>query len=136
VSASATEPDFLSVLEVLELHDDQLRLFGGSAGTRDIGALEAAVAVPASSFDGVFLHSDLFHMAAAYAFHIAENQPFLDGNKRTALNAALVVLDINGWLIDDPDGQLFDAMIAISDRSLDKSGLAEILRRLALPNPN
>ena len=74
-------------------------------------------------------------MAAAYAFHIAENQPFLDGNKRTALNAALVFLDINGWLVFDPDGRLFDAMIAISDRSLDKSGFAELFRELAVPAP-
>jgi death-on-curing protein len=135
VTAGDTEPDFLSVQEVLELHDDQLRLFGGSAGIRDPGALESAVAVPASSFDGEILHVDLFHMAAAYAFHIAENQPFLDGNKRTALNAALVFLDINGWLVSDPDARLFQAMLAISERSLDKSGLAQLFRELAARDP-
>lgn len=73
---------------MLELHDDQLRLFGGGSGIRDRGALESAGAVPQASFDGAFLHEDLFAMAAPYAFHIAENQPFVDGNKRTALNAA------------------------------------------------
>ena len=72
------EPLFLTVDEVL-LHADQLRLFGGSDGIRDQGALDSAVATPASTFDGKFLHQDLFHMAAAYAFHIAENQPFVDG---------------------------------------------------------
>ena len=96
------EPLFLTVEEVQELHDDQLRRFGGSAGVRDLGALESAVATPASTFDGEFLHEDLFHMAAGYAFHIAENQPFVDGNKRAALNAALVFLDLNGWLVADP----------------------------------
>jgi death-on-curing protein len=135
VTSPGIEPDFLSVQEVLELHEDQLRLFGGSAGIRDRGALESAVAVPASSFDGELLHVDIFHMAAAYAFHIAENQPFLDGNKRTALNAALVFLDINGWLITDPDARLFDAMLAISSHSLDKSGLANLFRELALRDP-
>ena len=74
-------------------------------------------------------------MAAAYAFHIAENQPFVDGNKRAALNAALVFLDINGWLVADPEMLLYDAMIAISSRSLDKTGLAELLRSLAQPDP-
>jgi len=64
------------------------------------------VATPAVTFDDAYLHNDLFQMAAAYAFHIAENQPFLDGNKRTALNAALVFLDINGWLVLDPDARL------------------------------
>jgi len=128
------EPLFLTVDEVQELHDDQLRRFGGSAGVRDLGALESAVATPASTFDGEFLHVDLFHMAAAYAFHIAENQPFVDGNKRAALNAALVFLDINGWLVADPELLLYDAMIAISSRSLDKAGLAELLRSLAQPD--
>jgi death on curing protein len=124
---------FLSVDDVVDLHNDQLRLFGGSAGLRDRNALESAVATPASTFDGAFLHDDLFHMAAAYAFHLAENQPFVDGNKRTALNAALVFLDINGWIVSDPDERLYDAMIAISARSLDKRGLADVFRQLAVP---
>lgn len=127
------EPFFLSVEDVLALHDDQLRLFGGSAGIRDRGALESAIATPAATFDDEFLHEDLFHMAAAYAFHIAENQPFVDGNKRTALNAALVFLDVNGWVVHDPDMRLYDAMIALSSRALDKRGLAFIFRALALP---
>ena len=125
---------FLSVDDVLDLHNDQLRLFGGSAGLRDRNALESAVAMPASTFDGAFLHDDLFHMAAAYVFHIAENQPFVDGNKRTALNAALVFLDINGWIVSDPDERLYGAMIAISARTLDKRGLADLFRQLAFPD--
>jgi death-on-curing protein len=129
---SLDEALFLSVEEVMDLHADQLRLFGGSAGLRDRGALESAGGTPAATFDGAFLHDDLFHMAAAYAFHIAENQPFIDGNKRVALNAALVFLDINGWIVADPDQRLYDAMIAISARTLDKLGLAALLRHLAV----
>jgi death-on-curing protein len=89
--------------------------------------------MPAATFGGNYLHSDLFEMAAAYAFHIAENQPFVDGNKRTGLNAALVFLDLNGWLVSDPDLELYDAMISLSAHSLDKRGLAATLRRLARP---
>jgi death-on-curing protein len=126
---------FLSVDDVLELHSDQLRLFGGSAGLRDGNALESAVATAATTYEGALLHDDLFHMAAAYAFHLAENQPFLDGNKRTALNAALVFLDINGWPISDPDERLYEAMISISARKLDKRGLADLFRQLATPDP-
>ena len=125
------EPDFLTVEDVLELHDDQLRLFGGGDGIRDWSALESAVAVPQASFDGQFLHEDLFAMAAAYAFHIAENQPFVDGNKRTALNAALVFLDLNGWIVSDPGGDLFGAMLGLADASVDKADLARLLRILA-----
>jgi death-on-curing protein len=61
----AGEPLFLSVDEVLDLHADQLRLFGGSDGVRDHDGLDSAVATPASTFDGTFLHENLFHMAAA-----------------------------------------------------------------------
>jgi hypothetical protein len=63
-----------------------------------------------------------------------ENQPFVDGNKRAGLNAALVFLDENGWIVRDPDMRLYDAMIAISSRALDKHGLALLLRERALPD--
>ncbi|HEY3352160.1 MAG TPA: Fic family protein [Polyangia bacterium] len=86
-------PDFLSVEEALFLHEEQLARYGGAGGVRDLGLLESAMATPQATFDGRFVHADLFAMAAAYAFHIAQNQPFVDGNKRTGLAAALVFLD-------------------------------------------
>jgi len=135
VTTGPGDPFFLTVEDVLALHEDQVQRFGGSAGIRDAGALESAVATPAASFDGKFLHEDLFQVAAAYALHIAENQPFIDGNKRTGLNAALVFLDVNGWVVADPDMRLYDAMMALSSGSLDKPGLAELLRELAVPDP-
>ncbi len=130
---SPSDPLFLTVDEVLALHDDQLRLFGGSAGIRDRGVLESAVAMPASTFDSVYLHSGLFEMAAAYAFHIAEGQPCVDGNKRTALNAALVFLDLNGWLVVDPEMRLYDGMIGFATGSFDKARFASLLETLAAP---
>jgi len=133
VTADPLDPIFLTVDDVLQLHDDQLERFGGSAGVRERGALESAVAVVQTTFDGKLLHGDIFEMAAAYAFHIAENQPFLDGNKRTGLDAALVFLDVNGWLVLDPDERLCNAMISLSARQLDKRGLAAILQELAQP---
>ena len=77
------------------------------------------------------MHGDLFAMAAAYAFHIAQNQPFVDGNKRTGLAAALVFLDLNGVWVEDPKGRLYEALIALAERRLDKDGLARLLRELA-----
>jgi len=133
VTIEPLDPIFLTVEDVLELHDEQLQRFGGIAGVRDRGALESAVAVPTATFDGNLLHENVFQMAAAYAFHIAENQPFLDGNKRTALNAALVFLDINGWVVLDPEERLYDAMIGLSSHSIDKHSLAELFAELARP---
>ena len=84
-----------------------------------------------ASFGGEYLHADLFEMAAAYAFHIAENQPFLDGNKRTALVSALVFLDINGFEILDAEMKLYTAMIAIANKEMDKYDFAELLKYLS-----
>src|SRR5438132_1458835 len=125
------EPIFLSVAEVLDIHSEQLDAYGGIDGIRDEGLLESAVMTPQASFGSEYLHQDIFEMAAAYGFHIAENQPFLDGNKRTALASALVFLDINGVEIIDESMRLYAAMIAIAEKKMDKYDLAAQLKSLA-----
>jgi death-on-curing protein len=85
-----TDPVFLDVEDVLLIHEEQLAKYGGAEGLRDAGLLESAVAMPSATAGGELAHDDLFAMAAAYAFHIAQNQPFVDGNKRTGLLAAIV----------------------------------------------
>jgi death-on-curing protein len=107
-----------------------LEAYGGQAGVRDRGSIESAVAMPSQTFGGDFVHADLFEMAAAYAFHIAENQAFVDGNKRTGLAAALTFLRLNGVSVLDPQGRLYAAMIAIGTKQMDKYGLAALLREL------
>jgi len=125
-----TEPEFLDVDDVLAIHDEALAAFGGSAGVRDAGLLAYAVAMPQASFGGELLHEDLFAMAAAYAFHIAQNQPFIDGNKRAAILAAILFLDLNGVEIPEATDELYDAMIGIAERRLGKEDVAAVLRRL------
>ena len=124
-------PELLDVDDVLALHDALLEEHGGLPGLRDRGLLESAVATPGATFDAAFLHEDLFQMAAAYAFHIAQNQPFVDGNKRTAIGAALVFLDINGVNVPEATEPLHAAMLDIAARRLDKRGLAAVLRQLS-----
>ena len=68
-------PLFLTLAEVIDIHNDQIKRYGGDTGARDLDLLESAISVPQSSFGGLLLHSSLFEMAAAYAFHISENQP-------------------------------------------------------------
>jgi death-on-curing protein len=130
-----TDPVFLDVEDVLLIHEEQLPRYGGSPGIRDRGLLESAVAMPRATAGGEYAHQDLFSMAAAYSFHIAQNQPFVDGNKRTGLLAALVFLDLNGIVIRDPGGALYEAMIAIAERRMDKPGLAALLGELATKAP-
>ena len=124
------EPNFLSVEEVLIIHGEQINAFGGLDGIRDAGLLESAVMMPQASFGGEYLHANIFGMAAAYAFHIAENQPFLDGNKRTALGAAMVFLNDNGFEFPADDLSLYDAMIAIANKQMDKYDLADLLKSM------
>ncbi len=126
-----SDPVFLDLEDVLLIHEEQLAAYGGAAGIRDTGLLESAVAMPRASAGGELAHEDRFAMAAAYAFHIAQNQPFVDGNKRTGLLAALVFLELNGVAIRDPHGRLYDTMIAIAERRMDKAELAATLRALA-----
>ena len=122
---------FLSLDDVLELHEMQLESYGGATGIRDQGLLESAVMMPQASFGGEFVHKDIFVMAAAYAFHIAENQPFVDGNKRTALASALVFLDWHDIEINDPQEELYSAMIGLAQKTLDKAGFANLFQKLS-----
>lgn len=125
------EPEFLTFDEILEIHDDQILRYGGDAGIRDRGLIESAIAMPQQTFGGQYLHKDIFEMAAAYAFHVAENQAFVDGNKRTGLAAAYVFLGLNGVRLLEQDDRLYEAMIAVGTRRMDKAGLAQVLRELS-----
>ena len=98
------DPAFLTLDEVLAIHADQIRHYGGRPGLRDQALLQSALGTPETTFEGEYLHTDVFEMAAAYLFHIARNHPFIDGNKRTALMAALVFLGLNDLeLAANPD---------------------------------
>ena len=122
---------FLTLEDILELHDMQLESYGGATGIREQSLLESALMTPQASFGGELVHNGIFELAAAYAFHIAENQPFVDGNKRTALAAALVFLDWHHIEINDPYEELYNAMIAIANKKLDKFGLAKLFQKLS-----
>lgn len=121
---------FLTLAEVIDIHSNQMRLYGGLPGIRDINLLSSAIAMPHASFHGEYLHNDICEMAAAYAFHISKNHPFVDGNKRTALVSALVFPELNGISISDSQGKLYDAMLDLSTGKLNKSEFASILRKL------
>jgi death-on-curing protein len=74
-------PRFLTIDEILDLHADQIRRYGGSHGVRDRGLLDSALAMTSQAFGGQYGHPDLPAMAAAYLYHLVRNHPFVDGNK-------------------------------------------------------
>ena len=103
-------------------------MWGGQPGVRDREGLAAAVAMPEQTFGGEYLHEYPLGMAAAYAFHIAERQAFFDGNKRTALMAALVFLRLNGFTVDATDPHHFErAMLGFADKSVTKEAFKQFL---------
>jgi death-on-curing protein len=125
-----TEPLFLTLAEVIEIHTDQIQRYGGQSGLRDLALLESALGQPEASFAGEWLHADRYEMAAAYAYHLCQNHPFIDGNKRTALAAALVFLELNNITILDPRRRLKNAMIRIASGKMRKEDFAKVLRTL------
>lgn len=127
------KPVFLTLDEVLALHADQIARYGGSPILRDLGLLESALAAPRATFGGEHLHGSLPEMAAAYLFHLVRNHPFVDGNKRTGLAAAIAFLGLNGlWLAADPD-ELAERVVEVADGTAPKAALAEFIRRHVEP---
>ena len=121
----SVEPVFLTREVIDNIHADSLAFFGGSAGVRDDGLVESALGSAQNAW--FYGRGDLFEVAAAYAFHIAQAQAFIDGNKRTGIAAALTFLEYNGVPSRADDGTLYDAMIGIAERRLDKPQLAAVL---------
>ena len=124
-------PVFLSLGEVLEIHRDQIERYGGDPGIRDLGLLQSALAMPAAGFGGRYLHSDLFAMAAAYLFHIVQNHPFADGNKRTGAVAALVFLSLNDIEIDADEEEFESMVLSVAQGRSDKAAVTEFFRKYA-----
>ncbi len=123
-------PEFLSLDDINEIHEDQIERYSGSNGIRDLNGLLSAIEQPRSTFGNEFLHKDIWSMAAAYIFHISQNHPFVDGNKRTALVSGLVFLEINGYEIPDPDELLYKMMIEVASGKSSKDKVRAILKKL------
>ena len=116
------ELEWLDVNVVLDIHAEQLALFGGPDGVRDPGLLESALARPVNKF--AYGETDLAALAAAYAFGIAKNHPFVDGNKRAAFAAIIVFLGLNGIDFVVPPEQATAMILALAAGEVGEDGLA------------
>ena len=123
-------PAFIALETVLSIHREQLSLFGGSDGIRDRGLLESALAQPMATFGEDYLHGDLYAMAAAYLYHIVQNHPFVDGNKRVGLIVALVFLDGNGISTMASHLSLYDLVMEVAKGQINKQAIAAQLKAL------
>ena len=120
---------FLSVDDVLAIHENTIAHEGGLAGIRDPGLLESAVLMPQQQFGGQYLHQGQAAMAAASLFHIASNHAFHDGNKRTAALAALVFLEVNGAPSMPSPEELEEITLRVAASQCGKEELTEWMRR-------
>jgi len=123
--------DFLTIEDVITVHADQVERYGGERGVRDLGLLDSAVAQPRASFGGQPLHEDIFEMAAAYLFHLVQNHPFVDGNKRVGAVSALLFLDLNGIEVEADPGEIYDLTIATAEGRAGKGEIAVFFRERA-----
>ena len=125
----------LTIEIVREIHDEAVKIFGGLHGIRDEALLASAVFAPQSSFGGKSPYVDLIDVAAAYLFYLGRNHPFLDGNKRTAMAAAVVFLRLNGFdpAADGDDWQrlVLDVASGKIDREQTTHRLRKLVRKMA-----
>jgi death-on-curing protein len=120
----------LSPDQVLEIHAATIRLYGGSAGLRDSALLHSATAAPQATFGGQSNFADTVEVAAAYLFYLCINDPFVDGNKRVALGACLVFLELNGYQ-PSPDSEDWENLtLAVAAGLLSRDDVTATLRKL------
>lgn len=123
------EPVFLTFSEVMEIHNYQIENFGGASGLRDIELLRSAIGMPSATFGGAFLHPTIYEMAAAYLYHLVENHPFVDGNKRVGAMAALVFLDMNDINFNASDEDFTDMVLRVASGKMLKAEITLFLQK-------
>ncbi len=111
---------------MLAVYEQLVAEHGGDVGVRNLGLLDSALAAPRHHY--TYGERDIFVLAAAYAYGITRNHPFIDGNKRTAFLAAYTFLGINGWGLNAPEEQVVQMVVGLSDRSVVPEAFAEWLR--------
>ena len=112
-----TEPFWLTRQMVVAIHDEQLTIHGGASGLRDEGMLESALDRPKNRWS--YEQAELAELAAAYAFGIARNHPFVDGNKRTGFAIGIAFLELNGLVFEGSEEDATRAVRALAANDLD-----------------
>jgi death-on-curing protein len=127
------EPRWVDEADVLDFHAEQLAEFGGLAGVRDPGLLSSALNRPRFVWAFTTPKPDIAKLAASYAYGVAKNHPFFDGNKRTALIACHTFLLLNGLTLVAPQPERVRVILELASGELDEDGLAEWLRSHTQP---
>jgi death on curing protein len=123
------EIEFLTLEDVLALHDELIQRYGGTPGLRDAGLLEAALAMPQAGFSSQYFHEFPHEMAAAYLFHLARNHAFIDGNKRVALACAILFFKINHVSYSITEEEAVKLTLGTASGNMDKSAVKAFFQK-------
>jgi death-on-curing protein len=121
-----SEPFWLTRQMIIAIHDEQLAIHGGASGLRDDGMLESALDRPKNRW--AYERAEVAELAAAYAFGIARNHPFIDGNKRTALLALYTFLGVNGFDFMVSEAEAAAMILALAAGEVNEEGLTRWIR--------
>lgn len=127
---------FLSIDDVFRLHALAIEDQGGDSSLRDRGLLESAMAMPQQQFNDQYVHEGIPAMAAAYAFHICKNHPFVDGNKRAGTAAMIAFLSDNGWAFDADVDEAERVILRLAASEIDKEEWTEWVRKNVHEKPS
>lgn len=127
---------YLSLEQIIELHDALIEKFGGLIGIRERGLLESAVAAPMMAVFGEELHKTIYNKAAAYLFYIAKNHAFLDGNKRTAAAAALAFFRANGKFTKYDADEFLEFVVSVAEGQADLDAISNYFRKIGESLPS
>lgn len=120
---------YLSVKQVLFIHDQAVKRFGGSLGIRDLGLVESAVQRPQATFDNKDLYKDIFDKAAALLQSLLKNHPFVDGNKRTALSSTGIFLKMNGIILQNAGDQEVEFGVRVDNEHISLKKISAWLKK-------
>jgi death-on-curing protein len=120
---------FLTLEDVLALHDELIQRYGGAPGLRDAGLLEAALAMPQAGFGGQYFHEFPHEMGAAYLFHLVRNHAFIDGNKRVALACTILFFKINRVPYSITEEEAVELTLAAASGKMDKGAVTAFFRQ-------
>lgn len=124
---------YLKLEEVLFIHDQAIKRFGGSLGLRDLGLLESALARPKASFDGEDLYTTIFDKAAVLMHSLLKNHPFVDGNKRTSYSVTGLFLQLNGFVLQNTHQESIKFTMSVENNNLSLEDMSLWLQKYTKP---
>jgi death-on-curing protein len=119
---------YLFLEEVIEIHSCMIKKYGGLEGIRDLGLLISALEMPKARMFGEDLHSSIYDKASAYLYHIVQNHPFSDGNKRTGAASSLIFLDMNGIELDKMDVEFEELVVDVAQGKVHKKEISAFFK--------